>query len=116
MRRLGTKDVFSAFRLVKAAGLKQEVEAMALQVNKGEKLDIHEVGISFVVNVIDGLASIDSEKKFYEFCAGPFEMTVEEVEELPFFDLIDKLKELAGMEDKEAWKNFFHSVASLMKK
>ena len=115
MRRLNGHDIFAAVRVTKEAGMKEEVKKIAALLNAGKKLNIREIGIEFVVNMLGGLADVGAEDKFWKFCAGPFEMTEKEVAELPIMDVIEKFKELAALEDAEAWKTFFRSVAQLTK-
>ena len=115
MRRLNTSDVFAAFRLVKEAGLKDEVKRMALLVEKEEKPDIKDIGVEFLLNVVEGLPSVGAEDKMYKFLSGPMERKPEEIKEMPVLELVEELEGFKDVEDIEGWKAFFKSVAAMMK-
>ena len=112
MRRLKTKDVFAAMRLVKEAGLRDEVKRIALLVRQNKKLKIEDVGSDFIIGAFEGLCSAGAEKKAYIFLSGPFEMEPEEIENMDFMELTKKLKEFSKIESKEEWKAFFDAVAN----
>lgn len=115
MRRLKSCDVFTAMRLIKAAGVKEEFERVALYVRQAGKLNVNELGAELIFSVIEGLASAGAEQKFYEFVSGPLEMSAEEVKEMELFDLIDMIKSYKDVEDPERLKAFFDSVAAIMR-
>lgn len=115
MRRLKTSDVFAAMRLVKASGMRSEVQRIALEMRKTGKFKIEEVGADFVLGVMEGLASIGAEQKAYEFVAGPLEMDVEQVQNIHPLEWAKIFDEYKKVEDVEGWKSFFDAVASSMR-
>jgi tRNA A22 N-methylase len=112
MRKLKTPDVFNAFRMIKKANLREEIKPILKQVANSE-LTIEDMGIDGILGVIEILTENKSEKAFYEVLTGPFEMTVEEVEELDLMVFVDNLEALAKENDL---KRFFTLLAGLISK
>ena len=98
MRKLTTQDVFAALRIVSDLNLKDEVQALAQLANDG-KLSRNEIGAQAFMKVLDLFVSKKAEGRVYEFLAGPFEITPEDVRDLPLMDLAEKLKALAEEND-----------------
>ena len=118
MRTLKTTDVFGAMRVVKAAGVKEEIKRIALEWDNKKNITEdtqREVGAELIFSVIDGLSDKKSEILMYEFLSGPFEMEPEEIGNLDLTELIDKIKELGKLESPEGWKAFFKSLGDLIK-
>ena len=118
MRTLKTTDVFGAMRVIKAAGVKDEIKRIAFEWDNKKNItedDQREVGAELIFSIIDGLADKKSESLMYEFLAGPFEMQPEEIGNLDLKELIDKIKELGKLESPEGWKAFFKSLGDLIK-
>lgn len=118
MRKLKTMDVFAAARIVKAAGIKEEVKRIALEYT--EKKEITEnyqrqVGAELVLSIIDGLSEKKAENMMYEFLAGPFEMKCEEIANLELQELFEKIAELGKLESPEGWAVFFKSLGGLIR-
>lgn len=116
MRRLKTTDVFAAMRVIKAAGIKDEVKRIALEASESKKdINVREVGAELILSIFEGLAEKKAEQMAYEFLAGPLEMSPNTIGELSIADLIEKIKALGKLEDAEGWKNFFASLGDLIK-
>ena len=115
MRQLNTCDVFSAMRVVKAAGVKEEIKRIALEVSEKKEVNQREVGAELILSVIEGLSEKNSENLMYEFLSGPLEMDVKEISELKITELIEKIKELGKLESPEGWASFFRSLGDLIK-
>ena len=115
MRKLKTADLFGAMRVVKAAGVKEEIKRIALEVNEKKEVNQNEVGAELILSIIEGLANQNAEKLMYEFLAGPFEMDADQIGEMPIAELINKIKELGKLESQEGWSNFFKSLGDLIR-
>lgn len=115
MRKLRVGDAFAGARLIKAAGVKEEITNIIMLVKSGAQVKAEEVGIDLILSVMDGLADTGAEKKMYEFFAGPMEMTAEEINNLEIMEFIEKIKEFIKEQDMDGWKTFFQSVLKLMK-
>ena len=120
MRKLQTHDVFMALKLIRAAGVKDEVSRILklteIKEKQGESVSIRDVGIEFILGVMEKLAGTESENAFYELLAGPLEIDAEEIKTMDPLDLIEKIQGLQEVVDGERLKNFFKSVAGLMEK
>lgn len=110
MRKLNTKDVFSACRLLKKIGMKEQVQDIAQ--NSDSLQDAWSKGFDLVWGIFDKATEADGETALCEFLAGPFEMTAEEVAELHVDQLLENLQQLAA---ENNLASFFKSAARLMK-
>lgn len=110
MRKLRTSDLPSFCRSLKKLGLKEEFKKIAREA-EGVK-DVWEKGFDFVWQLFDVATEVEGEVAVYEFLAGPFEMTAQEVAELDLDVLITNCKQLAAENNLGA---FFKSAAKLMK-
>lgn len=128
MRNLQTQDLFTAARLIKEIGIKEEIKEIC-QKDKIVKIDFPQnateeekqkiiekyawdKGFDFVYMIFDKATEKNAEDKVYEFLAGVFEKTAEEVKT---GDLIETLEELTSEEDIKAWKDFFTRLAGFLK-
>lgn len=120
MRKLQPHDVFMALKLVRAAGVKDEVRNLAklmeIKEKQGEKLGARDIGIEFFLGLMEKLAGTESENAFYELLAGPLEIEAEEIKTMDLMDFLDKVQGLGEVIDGERLKNFFKSVAGLAEK
>lgn len=94
MRKLKTTDVPVLCRCLKRIGLKEEFKKLAEQSNT--MADVWSNGFDFIWNLFDTLTEENGEDALYEFLAGPFEMTVQEVRDLDLDQLMDNLEKLAA--------------------
>lgn len=114
MRKLQTKDVFNALRIIKKAELKEELKPFIKQVAESkDKLALEDVGIDGILTVFEILVEKKAEQGVYDFLAGPFEMESKEVEAMELNNLVEKLKELAG---ENNLKVFFTSLSGMIGK
>lgn len=130
MRKLQAKDVFTALRLVKKAGVKDELlpyiqkivkeeEARRVKVanEETEAVDLEELkltrGVEVVFHLFEIFSTTNSEACIYEFLAGPMEMEASEVATLDIGILADNLTILASENDL---KVFFTQLAGLITK
>lgn len=111
MRKLKTTDVFAAMRLIKAAGMRAEVQRIALQMRTTGKFNVEQIGADFILGIMEGLADKGAEQKAYEFVSGPLEMDVEELQDLHPLAWKNLWEEYKKVEDIEAFKAFFDAVA-----
>lgn len=108
MRKIATKDVFAAMRIIKKSGMKQELIPL---IGKTAEVGLENVGIEGILTVIEVLSENNSEKAFYEVIAGPFEMSAEEVESMELGQLTAMLQKLGEENDL---RNFFKALAGLI--
>ena len=110
MRKLKTSDVPSLCRSLKKLGLKEKFKKLAQEVNTAE--EAWSRGFDIIWELFDTATEVGGEGAIYEFLAGPFEMTPEEVADLDLDILIENCQTLARENNLGA---FFKSAAKLMK-
>ena len=109
MRKLQTRDLFSAGRMIKELDLKNTIKELGLKANKENS---YEIGAELILRIFEKASERKSEEKIYEFLAGPFEMNPEEVAKLELNSLLENMKKISDIENL---KSFFKNAAQLMK-
>lgn len=113
MRKLQAKDLFSAGRVLREIGLKEEIEKINNKMKNGEKTDTEAVGIELIASVLEKAVDKKCEKTVFEFLASLFEVSAEEVEKM---DPVEMLKSVLDVANIEQWKDFFCTVRDLFLK
>lgn len=112
MRALNTNDAFEAARLIQDAGIRPELEAIIGRIASGQlKPDINSIGIMGVLRFIELMTSMHMQGALYEFLAGPYEMTPDDVGELTIAEQLECAKKLA---QDEGLNVFFDFVSALI--
>lgn len=110
MRKLKTSDIPVLCRCVKKLGLKDQIREVAQKANTVK--DVWAFGFDFIWNLFDIATEQAGETCLYEFLAGPFEMTPEEVRDLDMDVLLGNLQQLVRDNNLAA---FFKFAAQSMK-
>lgn len=110
MRKLQTKDIFAFCRCIKAIGIKDEINKLCKDADNIN--DIWDKGFELVYSIFAAASEKKSETSIYEFLAGPFEMTANEVEKLEITEFFKLIKQLAAENNLVI---FFKSASALMK-
>lgn len=110
MRKLKTSDIPSLCRSLKKLGLKEEFKKIAQEANA--MADVWEKGFDLIWQLFDKATETEGEYAIYEFLAGPFEITPEEVADLDLDVLIENCQHLARENNLGA---FFKSAAKSMR-
>lgn len=110
MRKLKTKDVPVLCRCLKKLGLKDKFRDIAKE--DGSAADKWDKGFELIWGLFDVATEAEGESIIYEFLAGPFEMTPEEVADLDFDVLGANMKQLAA---ENNLAGFFKLAARSMK-
>ena len=105
MRKLKTSDLFELARCINKIGLKDEIKKIAMKANNVN--DIAENGFEIIFGLIEVASAKKAEKPIYEFLSKPFEMSMEEVENL---ELAEFIKGLTDIADINTWKTFFKTA------
>lgn len=113
MRKLETTDIFGFCRLVNSIGIKDEIKRIAMEANSVSDLSKPEVGFDVIYALFEKATEEKSEKELYKFCARLFECDAKDVAHMDAIEFIDKLLEVANVEQ---WKAFFTRVARLIQK
>lgn len=109
MRKLKSTDIFKALRLVQASELKEELKPLIKKFAAGES-EIEDIGFEGILTIISVFSEPKSEKSFYEFLSGPFEMTPEEVANLDIDELINKLEKLKEENNLKAFFTYLQGL------
>lgn len=110
MRKLKTSDIPALCRSIKKLGLRERFKTLAQEANTGT--DVWDRGFNLIWDLFDVATEVEGEMAIYEFLAGPFEMTAEEVRDLDLDKLIPNMQQLAAENNLAA---FFKSAAKLMR-
>ena len=110
MRKLKTRDIPALCRCLKKLGVKESFQKIAQE--SDTVAEAWDKGFDLIWDVFDSATEESGESVLYEFIAGPFEMTPEEVADLDFDEFSDLLKQLAQDNNLKA---FFKSAAKSMK-
>lgn len=110
MRKLKTTDVPALSRCLKKLGVKEQFRELALKSNSVK--DMWADGFDLVWNLFDTATEKPGESALYEFLAGPFEMTPEQVADLDLDIMIENLQILVK---ENNLGTFFNVAARLMK-
>lgn len=114
MRNLRTSDLFAACRLLSKIGVREEIKQVAkdAEESKGKRIQF-DLGFDLLLGIVEKATQEKAEIEIYKFIADLFECEWENVRDMKPTELIKKLEDVADIEE---WKNFFGSVARLMKK
>ncbi len=107
MRQLKTADIFAFARVIKASGIRADLNAFIQKLSQQENADREKVGIDTIMMIAEALVEKKAEAAIYEALAPILEMTPQQVEDLPPSELFADLKQLAKDNDLES---FFGSV------
>ena len=107
MRSLKTSDLFSFARVIKASGVREELTDYIQRLSKQDNTDVSKIGFNTMLMIMEALSEKKAEKAIYEALAPVFEMTVDQIQDLPPKDMFDLLKQMAEENDLA---NFMGSV------
>ena len=110
MRKLKTTDIPVLCRCLKKVGMKDQFRTIAQEANSIK--EAWERGFDLVWGLFDAATEESGEAILYEFLAGPFEMTPEEVKDLDLDVFFESLQQLAA---ENNLARFFKFAAKSMK-
>jgi len=111
MKKLALKHAFLLARIIKAANIRAEIVQFASEIQSGKSAD--EVGMEFIITMIQAAADENVEKKIYELYAELKGVKPEEISEYDFATVKADMKALVA---ENNLKDFFQSVSALMSK
>lgn len=111
MRKLKTTDIPSLCRTIKKLGLREKFQAIAREADTYK--DVADRGFDLIWDFFDAATEVNGEMAIYEFLAGPFEMTPQEVQNLDLEILFSNFQQMAAENNLSV---FFKSAARLMMK
>ena len=122
MRKLVSKDLFAALRVVKEVGVKDQLKEMADVITQakesGEDLEKkqRELGVELILGVLANCGTERAERAFFAFLSGPLEIPEEELREMDLLEFGELVKTFIDSIDREAWRSFFDSLSDLIRK
>lgn len=105
MRKLNAGDLFKAARMIKRMGIKEDLKNFSENLDKDATQE--GVGFDLLMLIMEKATDEGTEKLIYEFLAGPFMKTPDEVENMDLFEMVETLFKVA---DVEKWKGFFQKA------
>lgn len=105
MRKLTLDDTFNAAELIEIFQLPEVYARLA----KADRSDPTGFAIQALIVFMKQAGTDENRKKIYDFLAGPFESTAEELKAMPLLDVAKGICETADVDD---WKAFLNSVRS----
>ena len=112
MRKLQTLDVFNALRIIKKAGLKEQLlPYMKEMVQKGKSVE--DLGIASILTLIEILTERKAEQAIYDVLSCPFETTADKVAEMDLEILAENLETLTK---ENNLSRFFTALAGMITK
>ena len=112
MRKLKTADIPAFCRCIKKLGVKEQIRDLAQKANTASELVAWDNGFDFFWDLLDIATEKAGEAVIYEFLAGPFEMTTEQVAELDLDVLFENIRQLAA---ENNLAGFFKTAAGSMR-
>lgn len=105
MRKLTLDDTFNAAELIEMFQLPEVYARLA----KADRSDPTGFAIQALIVFMKQAGTDENRKKIYDFLAGPFESTAEELKAMPLLDVAKGICEISDVDD---WKAFLNSVRS----
>lgn len=105
MRKLILDDTFNAAGLIEIFQLPEVYARLA----KADRSDPTGFAIQALIVFMKQAGTEENRKKIYDFLSGPFEVSAEELKNMPLLDVAKGIVEIASVDD---WKAFLKSVRS----
>lgn len=106
MRKLNFNDFMNFIQISDLFDVKNAIKNIPIKKNMTEK-ENEEIGKKVLMNMAMQVSTPEDRKRLFQCLSGPFEMTPEEVAELPLTDVFKDLDEVASLDE---WKNLFISA------
>lgn len=114
MRGLIGADLFRAMRIVKYAGVQEEIERIATEASEGHAMKQAEVGAKLIIACIVGCSNAKAEAEIWNFLADLTEKPAESLKTMEINDLMDVIEELAAYISRYDFADFFKRLSRLI--
>lgn len=132
MRKLGLKDAFALARIIKIAGIRDEIVAFGYEVRERQKaaeaaknendekgeaaleLSTERAGFEFIITIITSIADERAEQLFYKLYADIKQNTTPK--KVSMYDLATIKADIQALVEQNDLKSFFKSASALMSK
>lgn len=112
MRKLCGEDLFTALRIVKNAGIEEEITK--LTVDAKEQLTVRQIGAKVIISCICGCSNKAAEAEIWNFLSDLTEIPPMELKAMELDKLMDVIEELAGVISALDFADFFKRLSRLM--
>lgn len=115
MQNLKTTDLFAALRVVKAIDAKKTLAEFAAKVQTADASQ-REIGAELILELLANCGTEQAEEAFYKFLSAPLEISVDELRTMDLLKFAETIRDYSEFVDVEAWRAFFTSLESLIRK
>lgn len=114
MRGLKGADLFTAMRIVRNAGIQDEVQKIALDIADGKKVTQQQAGAQLIIACVCGCATERAEHEIWRFLGDLTEQKPEDLKNMELDKLMDVVEELSTHISKYDFANFFTRLSRLI--
>lgn len=114
MRGLVGADLFKAMRIIKYAGVQEEVEKIALESADGKVLKQSEVGVKIILSCITGCSNPKAETEIWSFLADLTGIDADKLKNMEIDKLMDLIEKLAEYISRYDFADFFRRLSRLI--
>ena len=114
MRGLKGADLFTALRIVKNAGVQDEIQKIALEIAEGKPRNQSQVGAQLIISCVCGCANPKAEAEIWHFLGDLTEMPADQLKDMELDKLMDVVEELAEHISGYDFSNFFIRLSRLI--
>lgn len=114
MRGLIGSDLFKAMRIIKYAGVQEEIEKIALATADGKPMKQSEVGAKIIISCVTGCSNPKAEAEIWSFLGDLMEISADELKNMEIDALMNKIEELAEYISRYDFADFFKRLSALM--
>lgn len=108
MRKLESRDLFAAMRVIKVSGARHELMQI---IKEADEDDVEGTGILGVLAIMEALSGTAAEKEIYKCIADIAEKGEDDIEHMPPADFLELLNQIAANNDM---KSFFAELRRLI--
>ncbi|MCR5811170.1 MAG: hypothetical protein K6G34_07215 [Lachnospiraceae bacterium] len=114
MRGLKGSDLFTAMRIVRNAGVQEEIQKLSQEIAAGKKMNQSQVGAQMIIACVCGCANPKAEAEIWNFLGDLTEKPANELKDMDLEDLMKVIEELTEHISKYDFKNFFKQLSRLI--
>ena len=108
MRKIATKDICAAARIIKKSGMKEELVPL---VKLAAERSVEDIGIEGILTVLEVVSEKKCEDAVYDVLSGPLEIPAKDIAVMPLDELTHLLEELAAQNNI---RNFFKALSGMI--
>lgn len=114
MRELKGADLFTALRIVRNAGIQEEIEKITIEVSEGKAKSPKQTGAQLIIACVCGCANPKAEAEIWKLLGDLTEISPAELKEMELDKLMAVIEELSEFISKYDFANFFKQLSRLI--